>query len=196
MRNLLPGTIAVLSLAIAPLASAQCSSGSNIVGNCDFTSNINGWASGQTQVWDGGVGHTAAGSLLGDAIFDTTRYAFSTSAACISSGVVGGSTYGVGVFAQTNSSTNVQCQVQIEEYSDGACTTPILAIGTLLTPISNSSWTEVSGNLGLLGTTNSIYYRVVCEDATASPATFSIHLDDAWAGIGLLSVELSSFEVE
>ncbi len=196
----MPQSIRVLSLVVVGLlflatgVGAQvCSDPSNLTTNCGFNTDNSGWTvhTPSGLGWDPS-GNQGPGSGLGLAGTFGMGYEFWISQ-CV--GPVSASTdYGFGAVVQEVTPETIDgCSIDVEEFSDGACTTPVAggafgAVSSLLgwTDITNTTFTSAA-------TTQSVRLNVRC----ASMVDFEVLVDDVYFGADLLvPVELFSISVE
>jgi hypothetical protein len=170
-----------------------CSDPANLTTNCGFDTDNSGWT---VQIpsglaWDA-AGNQGPGSALGIGGTGGMGYNF-TMYQCVGS-VAASTNYGFGAVVQEVTLETVNgCGVLIEEFSDGACTTPISG-GDFGAVSSFSGWTDITNtSLMTAATTQSVRLTVDCQ----SMGPFSVLVDDVYFGAGLLvPVELSRFSVE
>ncbi len=196
----MPQSIRILCLAVVGLLTlasgvgAQiCSDPANLTTNCGFDTDASGWTVQMPSglAWDP-TGNQGPGSALGLGGTGGMGYTF-TMNQCI--GPVTASTdYGFGAVVQEVVAGTIDgCDVNVEEFSDGVCATPILG-GGFGAVSSFNGWTDITNTtFTTTATTQSVLLNVHC----ASMVDFDVLVDDVYFGPGLLvPVELSNFNVE
>ena len=166
-------------LAIANTTASACVGGTNIVPNCGFASNITGWTIiAGTCVHDPNSGATALGSIR----CDSTGSGFPRAARfsrCLTGaqGVSGGSTYQFGAAAQLTAGANVQCNVQLADFTGSGCTSNINAQTTPLTAAAPPNFgASVAAEYVLGASAQSVSVQVEC----TSGGAFQMRVDDVF----------------
>lgn len=196
----MPQSIRILSFLVVVLltlttgVSAQvCTDPANLTTNCGFATDSSGWTVSMPSglAWDA-AGNQGPGSALGLGGTGGMGYTF-TMYQCI--GPVTASTgYGFGAVVQEVTLGTIDgCDVMVEEFSDGACATPIVG-GGFGAVSSFNGWTDITNTtFTSTATTQSVRLSVHC----SSMVDFDVLVDDVYFGPGLLvPVELSSLNVE
>ena len=179
---------------IATCAGAQvCSDPANLTTNCGFDSDNSGWTvlAPSGLAWDPS-GNQGPGSALGLGGTGGMEYTFRMYQ-CIGP-VTASTNYGFGAVVQeVVPGTIAGCDVTIEEYSDGTCTT-LVAGGAFAAVSSFNGWTDITNTtFTTTATTQSVRLEVHC----AAMVDFDVLVDDVYFGTDLLvPVELSSLSVE
>ena len=195
-----------LTLIVSAVAMADCGAEpSNLITNCGLDTDASGWSFAQgTCARTGSDGSSVVGSYECDSASD----GFGGQRAvvdhtCISTGVVGGSSYGYGFDAKLasgdGSSSAVNCTISLSEFSDAACSVPVgvapvSSVVSLNTAAPTAFVQNPSATLNSDMTTQSISLRVTCAQSSPSSA-YTVRLDDFFLGVGLMPVELQSFSV-
>jgi hypothetical protein len=205
MKRIVAVIVLGLLATLSP-AWAACNSAGNLVGNdCDFDAagDVSNWTieSADSCVFNGADGSNAVGNLECNAFFSSALGRFQVRVSYCASGATGATDYNYGVDARLVSALGSppSCNVRLIDFTGAGCTSNIDADNPVTyTPVSGSYTQSPAANYVVGAGTTTVRLEVECISGppAPSPDDFTIRLDDAFIGVGLVPVELEQFSVE
>jgi hypothetical protein len=196
-------TFAVLS---ARPALADCQGAGNLIQSCGFATaadtvdatspwTLSGAGIFGTYSHDAADGSSAVGSLIGVTTADSTeqRVLFFQCVVAPAAGTYG---YGIDIRHSAPDAAFVQCALTIRTHATSDCSGSGTMVNDVFTTAFTGNWQQLS-DVGTVipAATASAKFEVHCFRATTVVAG-TFRFDDAFFGIGLVPVDLQSFEVK
>lgn len=189
--------ILVLGLGAPTVTWADCAIAGNLVTNCNFAGGIANWAQGLgTFSHEPTDGSSSAGSMHGVAE-DNGNGFWLDFRQCITN-PVDNTLYNFGLDVRSTFGTLSNCRLGVQTCTAASCggvcggTQAQSGLDTV-----TGAWTQTSGGTGQITTLvgGSVLLIAACGNGSET-STYTVRFDDIFFGVGLVPVELQTFEVE
>lgn len=174
----------IAAVLLAPAKSLMaCQTPDNLVPNCGFPSNINGWENltSGTCSHNGGSGSSALGNITCTSFSSVVGHVVRFRRCLLSAnGVASGRVYRYGGDAQLATGSNVACNVSLADYTSDSCMNNVNSASTPLVPAAPPNYSEsVPATYTVAPATVSASVQIEC----TSPTSFQVRVDDVFVGV-------------